>query len=144
MTFGELFYIKSQFNGLVLDIEEGSTEDGAKLIVWNQKWNGCDNQLWRIEDGYIINCKSAKVLDIAGGTMDSGNDIIQYSQKMTMEAANQRWDIDEDGYIACSVRPDLVLDIAGRTDEPGAAVILYERREGEVASNQRWILEKYQ
>ncbi|KAI8978950.1 ricin B lectin domain-containing protein [Pilobolus umbonatus] len=140
----QLYYIKSQFNGLVLDIEGGSTEDGAQLIVWHQKHSGCNNQLWRIEDGYIINAKSAKVLDISGGTMDSGNDIIQYSQKLTQQAANQRWQIDDEGYIACSVRSDLVLDIAGRNDEPGAKVILYERRWGEVASNQKWILERYE
>jgi hypothetical protein len=101
------------------------------------------NQLWRFEDGYLINAKSAKVLDIAGGQMDPESSIIQYAQKETEEAANQKWGIDEEGYIFCEARPDLVLDIQGREDEDAVPVILYERREGEVASNQRWILEEF-
>lgn len=101
------------------------------------------NQLWRYEDGYLINANSAKVLDISGGEMQPESSIIQYAQKMSEEAANQKWEIDGEGYICCSARPDLVLDIAERNDEDGAAVILYEKREGEIASNQRWYLEEY-
>lgn len=99
--------------------------------------------MWRYEDGYFINANSAKVLDIRGGEMELESSIIQYAQKMSEEAANQKWEIDEDGYICCAARPDLVLDIAGREDEDGSVVILYEKREGEIASNQRWFLEEY-
>lgn len=101
------------------------------------------NQLWRYEDGYLINANSAKVLDIEGGQMDPESAIIQYEQKVAEEAANQKWGIDEEGYIFCEARNDLVLDIAGGEDEDGTGVILYNRREGEVASNQRWILEEF-
>lgn len=76
--------------------------------------------------------------------MEPESKIIQYAQKMTEEAANQRWGIDGDGYIYCQAREDLVLDIEGAEDEDGVSVILYERREGEVSSNQRWCLEMYQ
>ncbi|KAL7320975.1 Mucoricin [Mucor circinelloides] len=140
---GTMFFIKSQMNGRVLDVSEGSTEDEAPIIVYSQKGEDCLNQLWRYEDGYFINAKSAKVLDISGGEMQPESPIIQYAQKMSEEAANQKWEVDEDGYIFCSVRPDLVLDIQGREDEDGAAVILYEKRDGEIASNQRWFLEEY-
>lgn len=98
------------------------------------------NQLWRYENGYFINAKSAKVLDIRGGEMQPESQIIQYAQKMVEEAANQRWAIDEEGYIFCEARPDLVLDIQGAEDNDCVPVILYERREGEVSSNQRWEL----
>ncbi|OBZ89643.1 hypothetical protein A0J61_02305 [Choanephora cucurbitarum] len=139
-----LFYIKSHFNGRVLDVEDGSTEDGAKIIVYTQKSEDPYNQLWRYEDGYFINAKSAKVLDIDGGEMNPESPIIQYAQKQYEEAANQRWQIDEEGYIFCMARPDLVLDIEGAEDDDGVAVILYEKREGEVASNQRWYLEPFE
>lgn len=112
------------------------------MIVYQQK-RGSDalNQLWRYEDGYFINAKSAKVLDIAGGEMKVEAPIIQYSQKMTQEAANQRFQVDNEGHISIQARPDLVLDIKGGKDEDCAPVILYTKREGESAANQRWILE---
>lgn len=119
------------------------TQDEAKIIVYSQKSEDCLNQLWRIEDGYIINAKSAKALDISGGEMNPEAEIIQYAQKMTEEAANQKWAIDEEGYIYCEARPDLVLDIQGCQDDDAVPVILYNKREGEVASNQRWTLEMF-
>ncbi|KAG1449494.1 hypothetical protein G6F56_008626 [Rhizopus delemar] len=139
-----LFYIKSQFNGRVLDVEDGSTEDDAPIIVYSQKFDDNLNQLWRYEDGYFINYKSAKALDIRGGQMDPESQIIQYERKEYEEAANQRWGIDEEGYIFCEARPDLVLDIQGCEDEDCVPIILYERRDGEVSSNQRWILERFE
>ncbi|KAK4517617.1 TFIIH/NER complex ATP-dependent 5'-3' DNA helicase subunit [Mucor velutinosus] len=140
---GTMYFIKSQMNGRVLDVSEGSTEDEAPIIVYSQKSEDCLNQLWRYEDGYLINANSAKALDISGGEMQPESPIIQYAQKMSEEAANQKWEIDDEGYICCAARPDLVLDIAERNDEDGAAIILYSKREGEIASNQRWFLEEY-
>ncbi|KAI9483829.1 MAG: ricin B lectin domain-containing protein [Benjaminiella poitrasii] len=140
---GTLYFIKSQFNGRVLDVEEGSTEDEANVIVYTQKYEDCLNQLWRYEDNYLINANSAKALDISGGEMQPESSIIQYAQKASEEAANQKWEIDGEGYIFCSARPDLVLDIQGAEDEDGVQVILYNKREGDVASNQRWSLEEY-
>ncbi|KAI9283356.1 ricin B lectin domain-containing protein [Sporodiniella umbellata] len=138
------FYIKSQFNGRVLDVEDGSTEDDARIIVYTQKFDDNLNQLWRYESGYFINAKSAKAIDIRGGQMDPESEIIQYGQKEFEEAANQRWDIDEEGYIFNQARPDLVLDIQGAEDDDCVPIILYGRREGEVSSNQRWTLESAQ
>ncbi|KAG0168521.1 hypothetical protein DFQ28_003136 [Apophysomyces sp. BC1034] len=136
------YFIKSQFNGRVLDVDDGSLEDEANIIVYTQKESDFLNQLWRIEDGYFINAQSAKVLDISGGEMEPESQIIQYARKDFYEASNQRWQIDDEGYIFCSARPDLVLDIQGREDEDCVPVILYEKKEGEVASNQRWYLEE--
>lgn len=99
--------------------------------------------MWRLEDGYIINACSAKALDIQGGDMNPEASIIQYEQKSSEEAANQKWGIDDEGYIYNQARPDLVLDIQGREDEDGIPIILYPKREGEVASNQRWNLVEF-
>ncbi|KAI8971822.1 ricin B lectin domain-containing protein [Mycotypha africana] len=138
---GNVFFIKSELNGRVLDVEGGATDDAARIIVYKQKSSDNQNQLWRYENGYFINVKSAKVLDIKGGEMKPESSIIQYSQKMAQEAANQRWRIDERGYISPEARPDLVLDIKGAKDDDGVPVILYGKREGNAASNQRWRLE---
>ncbi|KAF7723833.1 hypothetical protein EC973_001558 [Apophysomyces ossiformis] len=135
------YFIKSQFNGRVLDVEGGSLEDEANIIVYHQKESDFLNQLWRYEDGYFINAQSAKVLDISGGEMEPESQIIQYARKDEFEASNQRWEIDEDGYIYCIARPDLVLDIQEARDEDEVPVILYEKKEGEVAANQKWFLE---
>jgi hypothetical protein len=38
------FYIKSQFNGRVIDVEGGSVDDNAHIIVWDQKSDKAANQ----------------------------------------------------------------------------------------------------
>ncbi|KAI9281996.1 ricin B lectin domain-containing protein [Sporodiniella umbellata] len=141
MQNGSLYFIKSQLNGRVLDVQDGSTKDNTNVIVYRQKEHDNQNQLWRFENGYLINAKSAKALDIRGGQMDSGSNIIQYAQKMSEEASNQKWDMDNEGYIFCQARPDLVLDIQGAEDRDGAHVILYNKRKGDIATNQRWTAE---
>jgi hypothetical protein len=80
------------------------------------------------------------VVDIKDKNIQSGTSIIQYDQKSIEEADNQRWGIDDEGYIYCEANPNLVLDIknCGYDDDP---VILYSRRRTNAAANQRWYLE---
>lgn len=40
----QFYFIKSRLSGLVLDIESGGTNPGAKVIPWEK--HGKDNQLW--------------------------------------------------------------------------------------------------
>ncbi|KAI9351691.1 ricin B lectin domain-containing protein [Pilaira anomala] len=143
MTSGPLYYIKSKFNGRVIDVRKGSTEDEAKIIVYTQKKNDCKNQLWSYENGYLINAKSGKALDIDGGKIENEADLIQYSQKTSGDTSNQKFGITNEGHIYVQSQPDLVLDIKGAKDEDEVPVILYKKREGEVAANQRWTLEPY-
>ncbi|KAG2178577.1 hypothetical protein INT44_001730 [Umbelopsis vinacea] len=135
------FYIRSQFNGRVIDVEGGSVNDNASIIVWDQKGTEAQNQLWEYRNGAFVNVNSGKVLDIKGGNIRADAHIIQYNQKPEYETeSNQRWEIDHEGYIHSTADPNLVLDIKGAEDKAGASVILYERRAGGVASNQRWEL----
>ncbi|KAI7818437.1 hypothetical protein BC939DRAFT_291962 [Gamsiella multidivaricata] len=73
------FYIQSGIAGLVLDIETGFLKDplkaGARVELTHKKSskNSTDSfaqfeqQLWRAEEGYIVNVRTGHVLDIQAG-----------------------------------------------------------------------------
>ncbi|KAL0079943.1 carbohydrate-binding module family 13 protein [Phycomyces blakesleeanus] len=135
------FFIASQFNGKVLDVEKASTKDGAKICVWAKKDTDSDNQQWEYRNGHLINKYSGKALDIKGGKIKHDTRIVQEDIKEASEEADsQRWLIDPQYYIHTAADTSLVLDIRGAEDEDGAEVILYEKREGTASSNQRWNL----
>ncbi|KAI9282204.1 ricin B lectin domain-containing protein [Sporodiniella umbellata] len=137
----QYFMIKSRANGHVLDVYMGETTDDSNIIIWQQKPdNDNDNQLWRAEDGFLINKKSNLVMDIRGGDLKSDTFIVQYSRKMTM-AHNQRFGF-RDGYIYCLADPRLVLDIRGGGSKEGTKIILYKRKETD-QMNQQWTLIPY-
>ena len=46
MPTGKYFYIQSKVNGLVLDIQGGSSDPGTKVITWDKKDEDNHNQLW--------------------------------------------------------------------------------------------------
>ncbi|RUS27683.1 hypothetical protein BC938DRAFT_482881 [Jimgerdemannia flammicorona] len=61
------FYIKSRLSGKVVDVDGASMKADAKILLWPQKFDSDrDNQLWYYDDGYLVNKKSRKVLDIRG------------------------------------------------------------------------------
>ncbi|KAF8942770.1 hypothetical protein BGZ46_006667 [Entomortierella lignicola] len=74
----ETFYIQSS-TGLVLDVESGFLKDplkaGARIELAHRKSSksstdsiaSLEQQLWRHEEGYIINVRTGHVLDIQGG-----------------------------------------------------------------------------
>ncbi|MER5488260.1 glycoside hydrolase N-terminal domain-containing protein [Streptomyces sp. NPDC002812] len=66
------FTIKNVNSNLVMDVQYGSTSDGAKIIQWNAS-SGATNQHWRLDDaggGYvkIVSKKTGKVLGIDTAT----------------------------------------------------------------------------
>lgn len=46
------YYIVVQHSGKVLDVADGNTEDGAKIIQWSE--TGSDNQKWKLENVLIF------------------------------------------------------------------------------------------
>ena len=68
MPEGKYFFIKSQMNGLVLDICGESRDPGTSVITWQQKESGNDNQLWYVDDltGTIRSKMHHLCLDING------------------------------------------------------------------------------
>ena len=105
----DYFFIVSEHNpNLVLDIEGGSANQGAKLITWT--YHGGENQRFRWvsnlvalntesflnlsffcnrfnPQGFIVSAKSGLVLDVEGGP-NQGAKIIQWPAH---GGANQRW-----------------------------------------------------
>ncbi|CEG67302.1 hypothetical protein RMATCC62417_03752 [Rhizopus microsporus] len=135
---GQYFFIKSQANGQVMDVYMGETTDDSNIIIWPQKaGDDNDNQLWRAEDGFLINKRSGLVMDVRGGDLKSDTAIVQYSRKMTM-SHNQRFGY-RDGFVYCLADPRLVMDIRGGGNKEGTRIILYKRKDSD-NHNQKWTI----
>ncbi|KAG0013890.1 hypothetical protein BGZ80_010786, partial [Entomortierella chlamydospora] len=143
------FYIKSKASNLVLDVEHGffrdHTKPGAYLELNNQKLFASakkhallELQLWRFQDGYIINRRTGLVLDAAQGTFKPGTRLIQWTRK-TEDKANQQWGVSN-GFIHLKSQPNLVLDIDGDGTRDGARISLNERKDKKNL-DQRWSFE---
>jgi len=126
-----LYYIYSKHApNKVLDIEGGSGNAGAKLILY--AFHGGDNQKFEVSpNGIIRSYRSGLVLDVEGG-LGNGHKVIQYTQH---NGPNQTWDVVGD---QIQVRgQNLVLDINGASTNDGAHIIAYQNHGG---TNQRWNL----
>ncbi|KAI8997553.1 ricin B lectin domain-containing protein [Pilobolus umbonatus] len=135
----QYFFIKSCGNDCVLDVYMGETTINSNIITWPKKpYGDQENQLWRCENGFLLNKKSGLVLDVRGGDLQSDKPIVQYTRKITM-AHNQRFGF-RDGYIYCLADPRLVLDVKKGSKKDGAKVILYKRKDAD-HSNQQWVIE---
>jgi hypothetical protein len=76
------YTIVNRNSGTCLDVENGSTADGANVRLW--ACNGATAQQWRFEDqaddtSRIVNVASGKVLDVADCASADGTDIRQWS-----------------------------------------------------------------
>ena len=123
------YYISTyQNNNCVLDIENGSLDNGAKLQLWIK--NNTENQRFYIQyagNGYykIYNVKSAKALDVPDSSKDVETKIQQYESN---DLSSQRWKIRKniDGsynFIAeCS---GLALDVENGIIEDGTRIQQY-------------------
>ncbi|RUP51398.1 ricin B lectin domain-containing protein [Jimgerdemannia flammicorona] len=133
------FYIRSH-TGKVLDVAGASTNSGAHVVAWTKKHHDAGNQLWHVDEGFLINKHSGFVLDIESGKLERDRRICQYEKKWIQEANNQRWGY-QDGFIYCLAEPELVLDIRGGSEEDGAEIIVWDRKHNDNA-NQKWVLEQ--
>jgi len=121
-------YVKSRYNGLVLDIKGASKSKGAYVILY--KPNGGRNQLWDFTpEGFIVSRDTGFVLDIPKGVPSDKLDLHVWEKKNpgSPDSLNQLWTWDEHGFIASKLNPNFVLDLPGRSDEPGKHLILYTR-----------------
>ncbi|CAG8540257.1 1564_t:CDS:2, partial [Cetraspora pellucida] len=144
----EWFYIKSQVNGDVLEPQNLSVNSGVKVIVSKQRFGfDADSQLWKCDNGFLINRASGKVLDIQGGRIRTFHQtyICQFDQKPLSEAQNQRWIYLSDGYICPLENENYALHVSsGRfwfEKLDGAHVLLRYIKDVE-SSKQQWIFEK--
>ncbi|KAI9243756.1 ricin B lectin domain-containing protein [Sporodiniella umbellata] len=134
------FYILSRKHGFALDVYDGQTKDDANIIVWPQKFQDSDNQLWSFVNGRLINKKSGHALDISSSAFRRDKTIVQ--KKVKTSKQSQEWVYDQ-GYICSKEYPTLVLDIKGDSEKGGAQILLYKKKD-EDNLNQQWHFESYQ
>ncbi|KAG0344402.1 hypothetical protein BG005_001861 [Podila minutissima] len=144
------FYIKSKASGLVIDVDHGFGRDhtmGKTLIGLNHQKlynsSAChpllELQLWRLENGYIVNRLSGMVLDVDNSEFKTGGKIMQWIHNEPENSANQQWAVSN-GFIHLKGHPNLVLDVRGNSTYDGAYIGLGERNEKNIL-DQRWSFE---
>ncbi|KAI9303989.1 ricin B lectin domain-containing protein [Cunninghamella echinulata] len=133
------FYILSCKHGFALDVQDGSTKEDSNIIVWPQKFEDSDNQLWSYVNGRLINKKSNHAVDIRSSAFKKDKVIVQNKQKDKNQS--QYWSFDQ-GFICSQEYPSMVFDIKGDSEKGGAQVLLYKRKESDNL-NQKWYIEPY-
>gem|GEM_PF-1799428 len=123
----------------VLDVEWGSREDGAPMIVY--PWHGGISEIWYLEptEGehtLIRSALSDKCLDVPGGTDQGGVRLIQWR---CHGGENQQWRLIRlgDSFVVESRQSRKVLDVWNGSCEDHTPVIQWDRHDG---NNQRWRL----
>ena len=138
------FYLISELNGYVLDIENRTPNPEVvmrPLIKQNPNQGaggimlplvGVNTQLWRYtREGYLENQLNNLVLDIKGGNRSAMAELILYPRH---GGNNQKWNYTNEGFVESRLN-GLILDIACANISIGAKVIMYPRHGGK---NQQW------
>lgn len=140
---GIVYEMESVVNkDFVLDVQKGSTDNGARILVWERKGGNNTNQRYQLyrqpDDTYAIrSVKSRKWLDVKGGSGDNSTPVIQWSWT---GGENQRWNITVDAQnklTFVNVKSGKCLDIQGGKAQKGKAIIQYTSNNGK---NQKWVL----
>lgn len=139
------FYIKSLLSNKVVQPLSGSYEP-TRLVVVDQKFGDeAVLQLWKHENGYIINKATNLCLDYEHGNYKRLGDIhiCQWHRKVGKDAHNQKWLYRTHNLIACVDDINRVLDIKGSSLLAGSEVLLrkLETHQGSHPVNQRWLIE---
>jgi hypothetical protein len=125
-------------SGQALDVNGGSTANGAGIIQWPQ--NGGNNQQWVIAangGGYykVTNRNSGQSLDVNMSSTANGAGIIQWPWN---GGNNQQWQLTatSDGiYKVINRNSGLALDVNGASSTNGAGIIQWPYSG---ATNQQW------
>ena len=113
-------------SGKALDVNGGSTADGASIIQW--PWTGATNQQWRLlpnQDGSfrLSSVRSGKVLDSPGGS-GQGEGLIQWADN---GGTNQWWNLvpaaTSGYYRLVNVRNGWCVDVEGGSSADGARIV---------------------
>ncbi len=131
------FNIKSNLNGLVLDIIDDKNNPGTGVQMWPS--NGGNNQKWRLtSDGYIESAKKSPdgkdlVLDVCGGETKNGTGI----QIWTKNGKNhQKWQWGANGTLI-SLATGKVMEIAGANFGKSARVQISDANGN---NGQSWVI----
>lgn len=92
---GDYFFIRNVVSGKVLDVRDGSTDAGASVLLWDRKPRDNDNQLWKYDEGFIVNKNSGLVLEVpgyeGGGNIKPGTSLVQAERRAPPHSLNQLW-----------------------------------------------------
>jgi len=120
--------IIAQHSQLVLDVEGGSSANGARIIQF--PYHGGNNQRWKMtesDDGTVtfISKHSNKALDVEGASHEQSAKLIQWDHH---GGANQRFSLrrhDDTSFSIHAVHSLQVLDVEGASRESLARIIQY-------------------
>ncbi|RHZ45808.1 hypothetical protein Glove_648g7 [Diversispora epigaea] len=154
------FYIKSASSSsgesinappsqnLVVDVEQSFfvswARDGTKVIIAQQKSDTehDHNQLWRYDDGWIVNKQTSLCLDAGSGK--PGNRIILHSRRSPHQAQanNQCWIFTKDGHIALQSNPKYLIEIKSSATKDGSIILADSRSKNFAKSGllAQWVL----
>jgi len=138
IDFAGKFEISNVYSGLALDVNGGSTANGASIIQWG--YSGGSNQLWNFiptGGGYyqIRNAYSALDLNVAGASKSNGALMVQWQYGTQ---GNDQWlpVRNSDGsYVLLNRNSGLALDDPGFSTAQGTQLDQWGSNSG---ANQRF------
>ncbi|RGB38924.1 Carbohydrate-Binding Module Family 13 protein, partial [Rhizophagus diaphanus] len=86
-------------------------------------YNDAPYQLWRHENGYLINKQTNLYLDVDSGIIIYEN-LVNIHQKLDTNSANQQWTLTKEGYIGPKSHPKYVINVKGTSIKDGSHVVL--------------------
>jgi hypothetical protein len=127
-TNGSCYFLSSGHSGHFLDVEGGSTADGARIIQWYRTWNTNQKfKFWHTTDmpsdvWYIQSVSSNKLLSV--NSQVGGAPVIQWTSS---NSASQQWleiaTTQVGTYRYRNVATGLYLDVQGASYAAGAPVV---------------------
>merc|ERR1712170_198142 len=138
MAEGKFFVIRSQLNGLVLDVANNTAAPGNPVVMWD--FNGGENQLF-YED-YVNGCIRSALDDNL--VLEVQGDCLALNHFNPHEPI-QQWTFDYQPPRYCFIKSCMngrVLDVKGNDASPGTKVITYTRNDG-LTDNQLWYEDRY-
>jgi hypothetical protein len=136
---GATYSILSKASGKAIDVEAGSTKQGANVLLWGNRNDS--NQRWVVtsvgNNAYsITNVNSGMSLDLEGGKTDNGTNILQWGWN---GGDNQKWYLQLDGegyYTIVSVASGRAVDVEAGSTDNGANIIQWDINNQD---NQKWL-----
>jgi hypothetical protein len=101
------------WDGRVLDVEGGSKDVGAKVILC-PKHGGVNQQFDHVAPGFLQSRLNGFVIDIWGGVAKNGGELRMGPKKPdNHDPPNQLWVHDDNGFIRAKCSPGHCIDVVG-------------------------------
>lgn len=135
------FYIRNVASGLVLDVRDGSTEDGAEVVL---SYLADDpGQRWTYDMGFLVNSGSGLCLEVpgmtSGGAIPPGTALVQSARREPPENLNQLWAYNF--RFLTPYDPKVVIAAQGNELEPGARAVVERQIGFSDNPEQQWLLD---